>query len=185
MLRTRKPGFTLIELIIVCLIIGILAGFAVPQYLKSIETGKADSASSVLKMIATSNRMYAMDNSGTYTSGTFDDTCNNTGLTCPVAAGTADRCNLVACKYLGAQEWGAAGCAGSQCPSYSFAAVANAAACPHASIGGSANGMVACAWRNGGSSPYSGWGYSIDVTGVVTCTPSPCGNSGNPPIPSQ
>ncbi|NLH39400.1 MAG: prepilin-type N-terminal cleavage/methylation domain-containing protein [Elusimicrobia bacterium] len=63
-----KNGFTLIELMVVVLIIGILTTIAVPQYRKTIDTSKAMDALSTLQMIANANRMYQLDNNA-YISG--------------------------------------------------------------------------------------------------------------------
>ena len=58
-----RRGFTLIEIIVVCLMIGILASFAVPEYLRSIETAKADDAVAMVVLTALGDgaRRYVMN----------------------------------------------------------------------------------------------------------------------------
>ena len=59
-----NKGFTLLELLVVVLIIGILAGIALPQYKKAVEKSKATHALTILR--ATSDaikRFYLVNNS--------------------------------------------------------------------------------------------------------------------------
>ena len=56
-----KYGFTLLELIICIVIIMVLASFVIPQYLKSVERGKAKEAIANLKLIASGERSYRLE----------------------------------------------------------------------------------------------------------------------------
>lgn len=58
----QRIGFTLIELIVVVLIIGILAAVGVPQYRKTVETSKAVNAAGTTHMIWSACRMFTIDN---------------------------------------------------------------------------------------------------------------------------
>lgn len=71
-----KKGFTLIELLIVVIIIGILATFAIPQYLKAVERAKGGKARNALGIISHAEKMYRAEND-TYVNvadGSFDAT---------------------------------------------------------------------------------------------------------------
>ncbi|HAH30922.1 MAG TPA: hypothetical protein DCL44_01260 [Elusimicrobia bacterium] len=84
---------------VVVLIIGILAAVGVPQFTKTVETSRAETAAGITHMIASAIRMMTLDNPGTIINGTFTN-CPTTPPPCnPYAAGT-NACNLIACNYL-------------------------------------------------------------------------------------
>lgn len=56
-----KRGFTLLEILIVVVIIGILAGLAIPKFARTIEAAKGKEALVNLETIRTAERMYYLD----------------------------------------------------------------------------------------------------------------------------
>lgn len=57
-----KSGFTLVEIMIVVLIIGILLAIAIPNFMKARETSRTNSCIGNLKQIDAAIQQYAMDN---------------------------------------------------------------------------------------------------------------------------
>ncbi len=55
-------GFTLVEIMIVVLIIGILLAIAVPNFVKARETSRARTCTGNLKQIDSAKEQYAMEN---------------------------------------------------------------------------------------------------------------------------
>jgi prepilin-type N-terminal cleavage/methylation domain-containing protein len=70
-LQRNQKGFTLIELMIVVVIIGILAALAIPRFMKATTKSKQSEAQQVLKQIYTMQRTYrqAKDTYWTPTAG--------------------------------------------------------------------------------------------------------------------
>ena len=66
MKKMNQAGFTLLEILVVVLIIGILAAIAFPQYRKAIERMKAAEAMTYLDAVAKAETVYFM-NHDTYT----------------------------------------------------------------------------------------------------------------------
>src|SRR5437588_2291982 len=62
LLRRSRRGFTLVEIMIVVLIIGILLAIAVPNFIKARETSRAKACVANLKDIESAKEQWAMDN---------------------------------------------------------------------------------------------------------------------------
>ncbi len=63
--RRKATGFTLIEIMIVVLIIGILLAIAIPNFVSARETSRAKACSASLKQIDSATQQWAMDNKAT------------------------------------------------------------------------------------------------------------------------
>ena len=156
-----RKGFTLVEMIVTCLIVGILTAFGLARYTKNLEYNKAKDAAGVMIMVGTANRMYALAHNNTYLTGKLTNPgCAAYGTAC---LGTGNNvCDLIACGYLAQNDW-------DSMP-YEIAALANETACPM--VGSNTTPMVACAKRRGGgpwNPPYSAWGYYMYSDGRFMC----------------
>jgi prepilin-type N-terminal cleavage/methylation domain-containing protein len=189
-----RRGYTLMELVITTLVIGILASFAIPAYLKSIETSKYDDAVGLVNQIGMTNRMFALDHSGYYVEGAFTGSgcsCTSTSCTTMLAAFlnasgqvnatvnySGSACPLVCCNYLGDQNW-----AGKP---YNFFACdpvlgGGGGACQTTAVSDAQR--VASGTYGTGISPYTGWGAWMNTSGVITGIPA-TGSAGAAPNPT-
>lgn len=93
MLKSRKNGFTIVELLIVIVVIGILAAISVVAYSGVQERAKSSAVISLARGYIDSLQLWATDNSGTYPVPTGDiGTClgrasQYVGAVCPDAPG--------------------------------------------------------------------------------------------------
>jgi prepilin-type N-terminal cleavage/methylation domain-containing protein len=60
--KMGSKGFTLIELIVVVIVIGVLATIAVPQYMSAVERAKGGKAKNALGLISRAEKMYKAQN---------------------------------------------------------------------------------------------------------------------------
>lgn len=74
-----RKGFTLIELIVVIIVIGILATIAVPQYMRATERAKGGKARHALGVVASAEKMYRADRD-TYTNAAAGNLNDSTSL---------------------------------------------------------------------------------------------------------
>ena len=66
-IKQSRKGFTLVELAVVIVIIGVLAAFGIPQFLKSVERSKAGEAFNYLAAVRSAQERYVAKE-GVYTS---------------------------------------------------------------------------------------------------------------------
>lgn len=107
MKRNNRRGFTLIEIMIVVMIIGILLAIAVPNFVRARETSRASTCAANLKQISGAKEQYAMENRlGTGAAVTAANvapnyirampTCPSSGTYTIAAVGTNPSCSYAA-----------------------------------------------------------------------------------------
>jgi len=62
----KNSGFTLVEILVTVLILGVIAGLATPTYFKSVEQSRSNEATVNLNAIYMAEKIYALNNGGNY-----------------------------------------------------------------------------------------------------------------------
>ena len=86
-----KNGFTLIELLVVVLIIGVLAGIALPQYQKAVAKAQAAEAISTVRVVADAAERYRLAN------GTYPTKFDLLDISLPYPGNTKGYWNITSC----------------------------------------------------------------------------------------
>ena len=111
MIRNKKKGFTLVEIMIVVLIIGILMAIAVPNFIQARNSSRKNSCIANLKQIDSGKEQYAMeaklDTGATVTQANLSPTYIKSWPTCPGGGaytidvvGTPPSCSLSASGHV-------------------------------------------------------------------------------------
>lgn len=77
--RNEESGFTLVELLVVMLILGILAAIAIPAFFSQRDKGYDSDAKANARTVQTALESYATDNGGEYTGADMTDLANIEG----------------------------------------------------------------------------------------------------------
>jgi len=75
--KCRKDSFTLIELMVVVIIVGILAGIIVPNHMRAREKAMDKQAKVILSLIRAAERNYKMETGNYVTSGSTPGAINS------------------------------------------------------------------------------------------------------------
>ena len=84
--RKEEDGFTLVELLVVMLILGILAAIAIPAFFSQRDKGYDSDAKANVRTVQTAIETYATDNGGAYTGATETNLADIEGTINDIAA---------------------------------------------------------------------------------------------------
>ncbi|MDQ7774317.1 MAG: prepilin-type N-terminal cleavage/methylation domain-containing protein [Elusimicrobiales bacterium] len=158
-MRSIRKGFTLIELMVVVIILGVLTSMGVPYYLKTVESAKAMDAVAVTHMVGVASQMMVMDNpTASYSGGLLTNTCNLPSRTCP-SSGPRTACDLVSCNYISRQDWDGL--------AYSIRACN-----PNTGAGGTGCSAGRTAYADRREGKYTSWAYYFTTSGICVNSPT-------------
>lgn len=92
---SSEAGFTLVELLVVMLILGLLAAIAIPSFFNQRDKARDADAKESVRTAETAMETYATDNNGAYTGATvaglrtIESTLNDATLSIPAVAATS------------------------------------------------------------------------------------------------
>lgn len=79
-----NKGFTLIELIVVVIVLGVLVAFAVPQYARSKEKALDNEAKGYLVLIQAAENLYKIENGSFYESSDHEELNDKLSVSLPL-----------------------------------------------------------------------------------------------------
>ncbi len=176
-------GFTFVELVIVVFLLALLAAFSLQGYGKMFESSNAEKARELTRLVANSNRNYALSREGMpFLAGSLNG-CDPTQR----CENSLDACRLLTCGYLAAEDW-----TGTRYDYYALngpmtlcglsgTPVSDPSAAPLFE-GPSGRFYIACAKRRSDAgSPYVNWGYTVNLNGGIQAWPA----SDPPPLKQE
>ena len=94
-MASEQSGFTLVELLVVMLILGLLAAIAIPSFFNQRDKARDADAKAGVRSAQTAMETYATDNNGSYAGATpallqgIESTLNDVTLTVPAVAASS------------------------------------------------------------------------------------------------
>lgn len=85
-MKANKTAMTLLEILMVVIVIGILAGLGLPNFMKARERALQKEAQANLKLIAAAERIYRMETGEFYDAGTVSAINDVLRLSLPTAS---------------------------------------------------------------------------------------------------
>ncbi len=157
-MRSIKKGFTLVELLVVVIILGVLTSMGVPYYIKTVESSKAMDAVAVAHMVGAATQMMVLDNPTVpYNAGVLTNLCN--AGACPAGAGARSACDLVRCNYISRHNWDSLAFLIRSCN-------------PNTGAGGGSCAMGRTAHAQRRSGTYASWSYYFTTAGDCVHSPT-------------
>lgn len=100
-MKKNSFGFTLIEVLVVCIVLAILATFAITSYQRSVQDSRNDKAKETLRKVANAYSMFDYE---------YPGRCINPGVivkssgTCEIQLNNS-KDTLLNCKYMENEDW--------------------------------------------------------------------------------